>query len=648
MVAPPKNVDNNKNDRDVRDFDSADVAERRGLLLPSQSSQSVVTKQQKRHISLRRKRHDLRLRELLSSTDINKQRRRTDDWLRPYWLGLALFLVLFPFWLLDSLKDPVFGALLDGRLREHQPTAKLFSVCTTLALVCLLEYIAQERQKQKRRRRRQLVEQQRSRDDVLDGGGSWNRMGIATTTASSEDPYYWDDEDQEDDDNADGSEDRVPSSIFASIGVPYCIFFGLMAYLLQFNPATALTDGNNSNNSTTGMGGGAGKAESSSVWHVLGYFLYAAIESFGSLAVAMFWSYTNSNLSLDDAEAFYGTIIAFAQMGAIAGSTMVTMHVWNSITLFIVACLIILLHILVMVTYARRFPPTANVAAAESEEAVLADDETAALEEEEPTLWSGVYLMLKHNYVLLILGVSCLYEISLTCLNYQMTLLGWSRFEETPNYDPDRSTFKSMSFTQFMGHYGQMVNISSLILSSIVFPQLIRRLGLKYTLRLFPTLLLVANVVAFGAMPGNLAVLFFSMALLKAMTYSIHDPSKEILYIPTSNAIKFKSKFWIDVVGARFAKAIGSSINTYAGSVDRSIRVASAPSLLSSVGLWYVCYRIGTQFENLVENETIVGLDEDPLRLDREQDDFSVEHDEDGDGRGDLHENKDAMELTAL
>lgn len=161
-----------------------------------------------------------------------------------------------------------------------------------------------------------------------------------------------------------------------------------------------------------------------------------------------------------------------------------------------------------------------------------------------------------------------------------------------------------------MGHYGQLVNIISLFLSSLVFPYLMKHVGLKSTLRIFPTLLLAVNIVVFGALPGNLAVLFFSLSILKAMMYSIHDPSTELLYLPTSNAVKFKSKFWIDVVGARVAKAVGSSINTLAGSVDRSIRVSSAPSLLTASALWIVCYYVGESFEYLVEHKMVVGLDE--------------------------------------
>ena len=167
-----------------------------------------------------------------------------------------------------------------------------------------------------------------------------------------------------------------------------------------------------------------------------------------------------------------------------------------------------------------------------------------------------------------------------------------------------------------MGHYGQLVNITSLFLSSLVFPYLMKNVGLKSTLRIFPTLLLAVNVLVFGAMPGNLAVLFFSVSLLKAMMYSIHDPSTELLYLPTSNAIKFKSKFWIDVVGARVAKAMGSSINTMAGSVDRSIRVSSAPSILTASALWIVSYYVGEMFDDLVHHKIVVGLDDEPVLAD--------------------------------
>jgi len=586
----------------------------------------------------------------------SSRQRRKLQWIRPYWLGLGLFLVLLAFWVLDTLKDPIFAALTGGNLDKHQPPAKLFSVFMTLALVLFLEYVSNEkkRRRQSRRIRRGRITQtqgeerdlhwRRSDEDVLDGGGTWSKMKFGRSDAATargggfDDDYYGYDED---DDDAAADEDRVSSAIFISIGMPYCIAFGIMAYLLQFNRSVALVNpdlGDNGNSMqaiTTADGtiwgdsNGNGSSGSTRRWYVLGYFLYAGIESFGSIAVATFWSFTNSNLSLHDAEQYYGLVIAIAQLGAIAGSTIVTTHVWSNITLIVMACLVIILHVLVMTAYDRRFPPSAKATAGRKKEATIGTAGAASLPPgsrlqphrgddrggggDAPTLWSGVYLILQHNYVLLILGTSCLYEVSLTCLNYQMTLMGWKRFEQQQQQHSTASNDSSggMSFTQFMGHYGQMVNASSLLFSSMLFPFFIRRFGLRITLRLFPSLLMFANVLAFLALPGNLTVLFVSMSILKAMTYSIHDPSKEILYLPTSNAIKFKAKFWIDVVGARVAKAFGSAINNFAGSVDRSIRVASTPSLLTAALLWFVCYGAGKQFEELIATGTVVGVDDD-------------------------------------
>jgi ATP/ADP translocase len=484
-----------------------------------------------------------------------------NDWLRPYCLGFSLFLVLFAFWILDSLKDPIFAKLVDGNLERHQPLAKLFSVTTTLILVCLIEYISNARQQQAAQRQHMT-----SHADILNADGQWTRMDMEPRPHARHTP-----------------DDTVSISTFHYIGIPYVGVFFLMTFLLQKYDLAA---------SELEYG--------FDIWYVLAYVFYAGIESFGSLAVATFWSYTNSTLSLDDAERFYGPIIAIAQLGAIGGSTMVATNHWEAPDLIMVACLMIVLQMLVMRVYDRRFTPTSMLAN---------DDDAASLQtwqDDDITFtkpfWSGVYLIVRHNYVLLILGVSCLYEVSLTCLDYQMKLLGWARFELTEHVD--------MSFSQFMGHYGQVVNMTSLLFSSVLFPWLIRKYGLRVTLRLFPTLLFLVTLVTYGAIPGNLTVLFLSMSFLKAMTYSIHDPSKEILYIPTSNAVKFRAKFWIDVVGARISKAIGSGINTYAGSVDRSIRVSTVPSLLTAAGLWLICYYAGIEFDRLLVTGKIVGLEQ--------------------------------------
>ena len=230
---------------------------------------------------------------------------------------------------------------------------------------------------------------------------------------------------------------------------------------------------------------------------------------------------------------------------------------------------------------------------------------------------SGVQLILGHHYLILILGVSCIYEVSMTCLDYEMKLIGLERFafssSSSSSLSPSQLPLGSSSsaFASFMGRYGQLTNLLSFLFSYVVFPRLMDdrwgRGGLRRTLRIFPTLLLFVTILAYLVLPLNLPVLFVCMALLKATSYGINDPAKEILYMPTSNKVKFRAKFWIDAVGARFAKAIGSGFNAKAGSAENIVRYGGITGVVSGVTLWVVCYAAGLEFERLVAKGEIVG-----------------------------------------
>jgi hypothetical protein len=242
---------------------------------------------------------------------------RSDAWMRPYWLGFGLFLILFAFWILDSLKEPIFALLLiDGDMEKHQPAAKLCSVVMNLILVCLLEILSHARPQ---------TPKEQNKDWVLSGGGRWTRMTIDDTSSSFENR----------------SADAVTTSLFLNMGVAYCLTFLLIAYIVQHNSQWKFVDDGNTPSISEAT---------RSLWHIFAYFTFSMIESFGSLTVATFWSYVNSNLSLHEAERYYGLIIACAQIGAIGGSSMVTNQHWSKDTLLVVVCMVILLMIIVMTT----------------------------------------------------------------------------------------------------------------------------------------------------------------------------------------------------------------------------------------------------------------------------------------------------------
>jgi len=84
----------------------------------------------------------------------------------------------------------------------------------------------------------------------------------------------------------------------------------------------------------------------------------------------------------------------------------------------------------------------------------------------------------------------------------------------------------------------------------------IKRCGLTLTLIAFPALLLGCTGLVW--LRPDLWTVFAVMMVVKALSYALNNPAKEILYQATSTNIKFKCKSWIDTFGQRCSKAAGS------------------------------------------------------------------------------------------
>lgn len=155
-----------------------------------------------------------------------------------------------------------------------------------------------------------------------------------------------------------------------------------------------------------------------------------------------------------------------------------------------------------------------------------------------------------------------------------------------------------------------MTNVVSLLVSSVGFSFLVHRLGVRYTLLIFPILLFLGVIIT-NLVP-SLWVLFFFVSLLKAVDYSLYDPVKELLYMPTSEPIKFKAKAWIDVLGARIAKGLGSLISySAAGNAKKLRHIAEIPSIILSLCFLVIVFVAGRKFDRLVRDGTIVGNEDE-------------------------------------
>jgi len=326
-------------------------------------------------------------------------------------------------------------------------------------------------------------------------------------------------------------------------------------------------------------------------YRLLGWISYCAIESFGSIGVSLFWAFVNATIDFEGAKSAYGLIVAGAQIGSILGPSIATQAPTIGVPkLYAFGSVCMGMMVLMMYIYTEKF-------------GVLQEETKSGKKKESPGVMEGFYLFLKYNYIKGIFAISCLFMVEVTILDYTMKVLAKDEFDTKYPDDPSASI---REFASFMGKFGQVTNGLSFMFSLMGTSYVIRTFGLRKTLLAFPTMCLLAILTVYFA--PNLWVVFSMMMFMKGFSYALNNPTKEILYQPTSTAVKFKSKSWIDIFGARGAKAMGSVVtNAFASNATDLVNYGSLASVLMSVFLMWNAVFMGTKFDEYMESGHIVG-----------------------------------------
>lgn len=311
---------------------------------------------------------------------------------------------------------------------------------------------------------------------------------------------------------------------------------------------------------------------------ILGWVIYLGIESFGSIVVALFWSFVASTTDTASAKRGYGLIIAGAQIGSIAGPTLATYAEYiGMVNLVGMAGFGIMMAPLLTMLFVKTYP-VAKVDTATGKKP------TGPIE--------GLRLLFSKPYLMGILGVATLYEVVGTILDYQMKFIADETFQSVEKV------------AQFLGFFGQSANLLSLVFALIGTSFFIRRFGLTFCLVMFPVT--VAGVVTYVWLAPSLWALFGAMVAIKGLSYALNNPCKEIMYIPTSKDVKFKAKGWIDGFGGRSAKAAGSGINSFFTQMTDLIFYGSLISL-GIIGVWImIALYVGRSNEKLIQDGRII------------------------------------------
>lgn len=314
------------------------------------------------------------------------------------------------------------------------------------------------------------------------------------------------------------------------------------------------------------------------------WFFYVYAETYVSLIVSLYWSFASDITSQESAKKGYGLIIFGTQLGGV-----ISMVVGNALSydtdLYAHRAPMILLISIILFAGIGLMTKLLQNFVNERADGLLTQEQ-----DEKVGFVEGLRTIFTHPYVVGVFGLIFFHELISTVMNYQMLLL-------IPK------TFTSGGLVnRYLFTYNLCVQLIACLFGLVGTSFFQRRFGIKFCIVTYP-LLLGASILTYLCYP-TLSTIFYVMLIAKAINYAFNQPAKEVLYIPTSRTIKYKSKAWVDMFGARLAKGGGSMFDaTFSGIL------VGLPSfiIMFFIGTWVtIANLLGNRFQKAVKNNEII------------------------------------------
>jgi AAA family ATP:ADP antiporter len=303
-------------------------------------------------------------------------------------------------------------------------------------------------------------------------------------------------------------------------------------------------------------------------WLAAVFFVWVSI--FSVMMVTQFWLYANDLFNPREAKRLFGFVGSGGILGGITGGliTNALATVVGSRNLLLVAALILLFCALLI-----------NVIWELERTKSLQDFREEKPSHRERKETSRVLsLIWKKRYLFLLLGLVCVAKIVSTLVDYQFKNIVQ---EEIIGRDVR---------TAFFGKFFAWLNTVSFVVQFFLTSYVLRRFGVGMALCLLP----------FGLSFGSCAILAhpalwssaFTMLYDGSVNYSLNQSTKEMLYLPVVRHVRYRVKPFIDMVGYRVAKGIGSVlILLFVNMLHFDVRSLSIVAL-ALIGFWFVMIRI--------------------------------------------------------
>jgi AAA family ATP:ADP antiporter len=335
-----------------------------------------------------------------------------------------------------------------------------------------------------------------------------------------------------------------------------------------------------------------------SPYRIFGWIFYILIDLYSTIAVSTFWAFANSISTPDYAKGNYGKLVAFSRIGGIVTSIgswfimeKLDIPIVSSIpTLLIISALLLIFAALCIAKIKRDIPGYLL----HGYEAVYIAEKQKG-KEKNVGIFEGLNLMILQPYVMGIFVLNFIYEAISMILDYQMQV----QMSVATN-----NSIGGMSAFMFL--YTAAFQVLGLVFAFFGTSAMLKKFGVNFSLFIMPIAIIIM-MIGLLFFP-NLTTIFIIMVVIRALHYGFNGPVREILYIPTSKDIKFKSKAWIDSFGRTLSKTSGSAFNyIYRNAAYLALTRLNAFIIIALSGVWTVAtFFVGRKYTKVIEkNETI-------------------------------------------
>ena len=352
-----------------------------------------------------------------------------------------------------------------------------------------------------------------------------------------------------------------------------------------------------------------------SKYRIFGWVFFFFLEGYQPFLVSLLWAFVNTVTRPGDVKNSYVIITAGSKLGGavVAGSvwlflrsqqsSLATFSAVSSMQILMAMSGVILLVCPLLIAYLMRTTPASHLHGYEKAYQFEKVHEKAAKKQTGlfsaiKGMFSGLYLLIRYPYALGIFGMIFFWEVVNVSFNYVRLGVG----QETSS--------SLLEFGAFL--YGQIffMHIIGLFIVLIGTSTMVSLLGERRSLMLVP--IATGLVIWFYLFSGGMITVGVAYILMRAINYAFASPLRESLYIPTTKAMKFKTKSWIDGFGAKLAKCSGSSYNLMLKHVSNGALFSVHVAFFSGViVLWTVVANLlGRRFEQAVKKNEVIGTDE--------------------------------------